>query len=92
MPLAAICFITPAATDAVTPLDPGEAAQKTVDAAMQAGRRMWLRLRKDQQTTLKTRLFHNACDLAQRVPAYRLHVSLHGRFWEKLERVLERVG
>lgn len=92
VPLTAICFITQAATDAVTPLDPGEAAQYTVDAAMQAGQRMWLRLQEDQQTSLKTRLFHNACNLAQRVPAYRLHVSLHGCFWEELERVLACVG
>jgi hypothetical protein len=90
VPLTAICFITQAATDAITPLNPGEAAQSTVDAAMQTGRRMWRRLQKDQQTALKTRLFHNACDLARRVPAYRLHVSLHGRFWEELERGLER--
>ncbi len=92
VPLTAICFITQAATDAVTPLNPGEAAQNTVDAAMQAGRRMWMRLPEDQQTALKTRLFHNACDLARRVSAYRLDVSLHGRFWEKLERVLARAG
>jgi hypothetical protein len=91
VPLTAICFITHAATDAITPLNPGEAMQSTVDAAMQTGRRMWMRLQKDQQTALKTRLFHNACDLARRVPAYRLHVSLHGRFWEELERGLERV-
>ena len=53
---------------------------------------MWIRLPKDRQTALKTRLFDNACDLARRVPSYRLHVSLHGHFWEELERVLERGG
>jgi hypothetical protein len=36
----------------------------------------------------KTKLFENATELAKAVPAFRLQVSLEGRFWEEMEKVL----
>jgi hypothetical protein len=33
-------------------------------------------------------LFNNACELAKAVPAYILRVSLEGRFWEEMEKVI----
>ncbi len=35
-------------------------------------------------------IFDNAVSIARDIPAYILRVSLQGRFWEKIEEVLEK--
>ncbi len=34
-------------------------------------------------------LFGSTCDAAQQIPSFVLRVSLHGRFWEEMESVVE---
>jgi len=88
-PLCAIFFFHQAATDACESLQQGQAAGYLNDAANQTCRRIWLRMRnQDQRAALTTQIFHNACDLAQNVPAFRLGLSLEGQFWKELERAL----
>jgi hypothetical protein len=47
-----------------------------------------LRLDGKDKTAIKLRCFQNACELAKTIPAFSLRVSLGGRFWEEMERVL----
>jgi hypothetical protein len=42
----------------------------------------------EEERAIKEKIFENACALAGTMPAFRLRVSLEGRFWEEMERVL----
>jgi len=45
-------------------------------------------LSRQKQRLLRTRLFSNICNLANKVPAFLLEVSLKGKFWKKIEEVV----
>lgn len=36
-----------------------------------------------------TGIFNNVCEIAHRLPAYRLEVSLKGKFWKEMERAID---
>jgi len=38
---------------------------------------------------LKEKVFDNACKLARGIPAFKLRVSLDGKFWKEMERIWE---
>lgn len=42
-----------------------------------------------EEKVIRKKLFDNACQLAKAVPVFSLRVSLNGRFWENMEKVLE---
>jgi SynChlorMet cassette protein ScmC len=56
--------------------------------ATQISCRYWNNLDHEDLMSRKTKLFENATELAKAVPAFRLQVSLEGRFWEEMEKVL----
>jgi len=89
VPLRAIFFIEQAEVDEVVSLGQGEAAVLINQSAAQVYHRYWYDLNYEELRTRKKRLFENACELAKAVPAFRLRVSLNGRFWEEMENVLE---
>ena len=89
VPLRAIFFIEQAEVEGVLSLGQGEAAVLINQSAMQVYYRYWYDLDYEELRTKKKKLFENACELAKAVPAYRLRVSLYGRFWEEMENVLE---
>jgi hypothetical protein len=43
-------------------------------------------------STYTRALFENASEMAAALPAFVLHVSLRGCFWECIERALDQVG
>lgn len=88
LPLAGIFYLEQAATDEVVPLTPARAALAATDSAQQVLVRFLLWSLPEEARQLRARLFANACQLAARVPAFRLKVSLEGRFWEKMEAAL----
>ncbi len=88
LPLSAIFFLERAEDDEAVPVGQGESAVFMHQSAMQVCHRYWNSLDHDQVKTLKKKLFDNACELAKTVPAFKLRVSLNGRFWEKIEEVL----
>ena len=87
--LAAIFFLEPSETDAVEPLGEGHAAVLMTESAAQIYEKFWRSSDEKDQRKNRGELFNNACKMAKRIPCYRLYVSLHGRFWEKMEEVLE---
>ncbi|MGD8686841.1 MAG: SynChlorMet cassette protein ScmC [Syntrophobacterales bacterium] len=88
IPLSSIFFLEQSDTDKVTPIGLGEAAVFVYQTAMQVCHRYFTHLDHEHVRTRKEILFENACELAKTVPAFKLQVSLRGRFWEKMESVL----
>ncbi len=88
IPLAGIFFIQQSETDGVEPLGEGKAAVLITESAMQVCEKFWRPLDKENKRLLRRNLFNNAGEMVKKIPAYRLLVSRHGRFWEKMEQVL----
>ena len=88
IPVSALFFLEQSEEDEVIPLGKGEAAVLAQQLAMQVCYRYFIQLDHEQVRNRKEMLFENACDLAKTVPAFKLGVSLRGRFWEKMESVL----
>lgn len=88
LPLSGIFLLEQAKTDEVVPVGQGEAAACLSQSAMQAYRLTWTNLEHKEIRTLKQKTFENACDLIRSIPVYKLHVSLTGKFWKKIERIL----
>jgi SynChlorMet cassette protein ScmC len=88
VPLSAIFFICHSETNEVELLGEGEASAFINEASTQTCRKFWAKADKSLQREFRQEIFQNACEMAKKVPAYRLYLSLHGRFWEKVEEVL----
>lgn len=87
-PLSAVLFLQQAKNDKVIPIDKSTAAVSLCDSALQ-GRVMGnMGLNTEEKNESKKQLFNNACDLAASIPSYILEVSLHGKFWEEIEKAL----
>jgi SynChlorMet cassette protein ScmC len=86
--LAAIFFLEQSTVDAVIPLGQGEAAVSIYQSAMQVCYRYWHDLDPSELRVRNKDLFANSCKLAKTVPTFKLRVSLKGRFWQEIERVL----
>jgi len=87
-PLAGIFFLEQAPWDDYTPLGPGEAAAAAAGSALEVLDRLLLVGDPGEARDLRQAVFANACDLVTKIPAFRLQVSLTGRFWENLEAAL----
>ena len=88
IPVSAAFFLEQSEEDEVIPLGKGEAAVLAQQSAMQIYYRYFTYLDHEKVRTRKEILFENACQLAKKVPAFKLRVSLSGRFWDKIEEVL----
>jgi len=66
----------------------GQAAFLVAESSAQVCETFWRTLEREDQRLFNKSIFDNACAMAKQIPAYRLHVSLHGRFWEKIEQVI----
>lgn len=89
VPLCGVFFIEQSEVDKAVALGEGKAAVYMNESATQVCRKYWRRADNEYQRTFRRDLFVNACEMAKRVPAFRLRVNLHGRFWEEIERALE---
>lgn len=92
VPLSAIFFIEQSPADSFTSIGQGEASILIGQASTQTCRRMWRNIDPKEEARYKTMIFDNACRIAKKVPAFKLKVSLTGRFWEEIERALENVS
>jgi SynChlorMet cassette protein ScmC len=86
--LEAVFFLEQAAIDAAIPLGQGEGAVSIYQSAMQVFYRYWHDLDPSELRVRNKDLFANSCKLAKTVPTFKLRVSLKGRFWEEIEKVL----
>jgi len=88
VPLSKVFFLEQSDIDEVVPIGEGEAALLMSESAMQICEKFWRNASEEEQRKSREKLFNNACKMAKQIPAYRLGVSRHGRFWEKMEQVL----
>lgn len=88
IPLSAIFFLEQSIIDEVEPLGEGQAAGLINESTIQICHMYLEELNKKDQRKHREKIFNNVCKIARRVPAFRLKVSLHGRFWEKIEHTL----
>ncbi|MDP8239060.1 MAG: SynChlorMet cassette protein ScmC [Candidatus Hatepunaea meridiana] len=89
LPVGAIFFLQPADKDEITPLKSGYAATLINQSVRQIMRRGWSFLDHNDELELKRKLIDISVTIAKNIPAFMLHLSLTGRFWEKMEAVLE---
>lgn len=88
VPVCAIFFLQQAESDEVIPLGDGIAAVSINQSATQVSRKFWRRLDDDTKRPLATLQFQNAFGIAKTIPSFTLRQSLHGRFWEEIEKTL----
>ena len=88
VPISSIFFLEQAGSDEAIPLGRGEASVFINQLATQVCCRYWNNLGHEDLRTRKIKLLENVTGLAKAVPAFRLRVSLEGRFWEEIEKVL----
>ena len=43
----------------------------------------------DEKRKIANILFKNACSVSKKIPAFILEVSLEGRFWEEIEKIIK---
>jgi len=84
----AIFFLEQAENDEVSPMHKGEAAILINQSVMQVIYRFWNNLDNEELRDRRKKVFENACEFAQSIQAFRLRISLEGKFWEKIEAVL----
>ena len=88
VPLYGVFFLEQSEADEVVPVGEGQAAVLMSESASQVCEKFLITLDREDQRPFREELFNNASKIAMMIPAYRLSVSRHGRFWEKMERVL----
>ena len=88
IPLSAIFFLEQAKSDEVVPIGQGQAEIFITLSTMYMWRRAWIIVEQDKKASLTKKVLENASELAKAVPAFILRVSLSGRFWEEMEKVL----
>jgi len=90
VPVRAVFFLARGDADEVAPVSGARAALSIYDAAMQVFSSVDHSAYTPGGSTYRRIVFENAAAMAAAVPAFVLHVSLHGRFWEKIEEALEK--
>ena len=88
VPLAGIFFLEQSTKDYCDPLSLTEAAVSVTGSAQQVLIRFLPTCDPREARNVRQAIFENACELVKKIPAFRLQVSLTGRFWEKIETVL----
>lgn len=88
VPIFGVFFVEQSEDDEAVSLGEGKAAVYMTESATQVCRKYWRRADDEYQRTFRRNLFVNASEIAKKIPAFRLRVNLHGRFWEEIERVL----
>jgi len=88
LPLRGIFVLEQAREERADPLGRGEAACLLTECCEQVTWPAFHSLSRQKLRDIRTRRFDNICDLVRIVPAYHLRLSLTGRFWEEIEKVL----
>lgn len=89
VPLEALFFLQQAETDERFPLAESQAAIGMAASAVEVFKAASIAYPSYEHPDVRKSIYRNAAALSHRIPAYILRVSLTGRFWEKIEEVLE---
>ena len=89
VPLKGIFVLARAAENRAERVGPGHAVSLLVECVGQVSTFMAPGLFKEELHALHLERFDNLCALARIIPAYVLHISLSGAFWQEIEKALE---
>jgi SynChlorMet cassette protein ScmC len=89
-PASAVFFLEQYPADELVPMGQGESAAMISQSSVQMFERFLRKTDKETKSKHLSRIFLNACRIAKKIPAYKLRVSLNGRFWEKIEEALNK--
>lgn len=92
VPLRAIFVLEQGSPSRAEPLGPGHAVALLAELARQTSSNAIRAWQAGEVIAFNVGRFDNLCALVRAVPAYLLHVSLDGAFWEEMERVLDIPG
>ena len=91
VPLSAIFFLEQSPRDEAIPIGRGKATILINQSATNVLQRGWRNLDRSEETAFRMKLFENSCALAKEIPSFMLKVSMTGRFWDEMEKVLTHV-
>jgi len=88
VPLRMICMLAQHEADQLELLSRNQAVSELVDVSGQT--RVFMTGEMDESVARRVNLqrFHNTVAMARKLPIYRLHISLTGKFWERIEELL----
>ena len=89
VPLCGVFFLEQSKTDEITSLGEGKTAILMTESAFQVCLDSRKELAAKDRVESRKAFFNSASRIAKEVPAFRLRVSLHGRFWKEIEKVLK---
>jgi SynChlorMet cassette protein ScmC len=89
VPVKGIFVLARAVEDRAERVGPGHAVSLLMDCVGQASSLMDSSLGPEALRALRLERFDNLCALARAVPAYWLHLSLTGSFWQDIEQALK---
>jgi SynChlorMet cassette protein ScmC len=88
VPLYGVFFLEQSEGDEVVAVGEGQAAVLMAESATYVCEKFGRAMAREDQIQFRRELFNNASEIARTIPAFILRVSLHGRFWEEIEKVL----
>jgi len=88
----ALFFLEKADTDASVLLGQGRAAVKIYQSAMESFSRYFPYILEIDQKKIRVIVFESACDIAKKVPAFKLSVSEFGSFWNNIEHEINKLN
>ena len=90
IPVKGIFFLVRAHNDKVTAMGQGEAVVSIKNQAMRIFTQPWgHQCDKDKVMTIRRKVINNTSDFSLHIPAFTLRVSRSGRFWERMEEVID---
>ena len=92
LPLRAIFFLEQSEKDEVVPLTGKDASLRIFEGFKQSWSAFWNRMDDDIRKQRTEQVFNNSIELAKSIPCFQLKATLHGRFWDEIEKVLSRGG
>lgn len=88
VPIAALFLLEQSERDGVIPVRAGEASIFITDSSSWVFAEPNSEIGRYILRQYMSKFFNNACEMAKAIPVFRLRVSLYGRFWEEIEKVL----
>jgi SynChlorMet cassette protein ScmC len=88
VPLRAIFFLEQGKEDRVCPMGPGEALCRLTPLAHDTTLYLMQGWSLEEIAVFNLQRFENLCLLVKTLPAFKLNVKLHGKFWLKMDQVL----
>lgn len=88
VPISAIFFLKKSQKDEVNLLSFSQSAVLIYKLSLPVFDRILGSIDEDEYTIIKKLIFENACNIAEKVPAFILEASLDGKFWKAIDRAL----